>query len=172
MFEVKLPHDLFKVILLCGLFTAELLARLHNAKQSERFAFSGIAFFRKSHLRKKVCTMNLLEVKNICKTYGSGETAVHALKNVSFSVPKGEYVAVVGESGSGKSTLMNIMGILDRQTSGNYFLEGEDVNSMDDTVRSVMRNKKIGFVFQNFNLFPHYSVMKNITDAPLKVQKR
>ena len=63
----------------------------------------------------------------------------------------------------GKSTLMNIMGILDRQTSGNYFLEGEDVNSMDDTVRSVMRNKKIGFVFQNFNLIPRANALKNVT---------
>ena len=76
--------------------------------------------------------MELLEVNHLCKTYGSGETAVHALKDVSFSVPKGEYVAVVGESGSGKSTLMNIIGVLDKPTSGEYTLDGVDIHKADD----------------------------------------
>ena len=106
--------------------------------------------------------MDLLEVKNISKTYGSGEAAVHALKHVSFSVPKGEFVAIVGESGSGKSTLMNIIGVLDRQTEGTYFLEGKDVNKMDDSMRSAIRNKRIGFVFQNFNLLPKANALKNV----------
>ena len=85
------------------------------------------------------------------------------LHGINLDVKRGEFISIVGESGSGKSTLMNIMGILDRQTSGNYFLEGEDVNSMDDTVRSVMRNEKIGFVFQNFNLIPRANALKNVT---------
>ena len=76
--------------------------------------------------------MNLLEVKNICKTYGSGETAVKALRNVGFSVPKGEYVAIVGESGSGKSTLLNMIGALDVPTTGKVLIDGKDIFSMND----------------------------------------
>ena len=75
--------------------------------------------------------MNLLEVNSLCKTYGSGETAVHALKNMSFSVPKGEFVAVVGESGSGKSTLLNMIGALDTPTSGKVIIDGKDIFSMN-----------------------------------------
>lgn len=81
----------------------------------------------RKNIRKGVCTMNLLEVKNICKTYGSGETAVKALRNVNFSVPKGEYVAIVGESGSGKSTLLNMIGALDMPTSGKVLIDGKDI---------------------------------------------
>lgn len=106
--------------------------------------------------------MNLLEVKNICKTYGSGETAVHALKNVSFSVPKGEYVAVVGESGSGKSTLLNMIGALDTPTSGRVMIDGKDVFSMDDRKLTVFRRRNIGFIFQSFNLVPELTVEQNI----------
>ena len=98
--------------------------------------------------------MNLLEVKNICKTYGSGETAVQALKNVSFSVPRGEYVAVVGESGSGKSTLLNMIGALDTPTSGHVIIDGKDIFSMDDRKLTVFRRRNIGFIFQSFNLVP------------------
>ena len=83
--------------------------------------------------------MNLLEVNNICKTYGSGETAVHALKKVSFSVPKGEYVAIVGESGSGKSTLLNMIGALDTPTSGRVTIGGMDIFSMDERKLTVFR---------------------------------
>lgn len=83
--------------------------------------------------------MNLLEVNNICKIYGSGETAVHALKKVSFSVPKGEYVAIVGESGSGKSTLLNMIGALDTPTSGKVTIGGKDIFSMNDSRLTVFR---------------------------------
>ena len=88
--------------------------------------------------------MNLLEVNNICKTYGSGETAVKALKNVSFSVPKGEYVAIVGESGSGKSTLLNIIGALDAPTSGRVMIDGKEIFSMNDRKLTVFRRRNIG----------------------------
>ena len=98
--------------------------------------------------------MNLLEVNNICKTYGSGETAVHALKKVSFSVPKGEYVAIVGESGSGKSTLLNMIGALDTPTSGKVVIGGKEIFSMNDNRLTVFRRRNIGFIFQAFNLFP------------------
>lgn len=106
--------------------------------------------------------MNLLEADNICKTYGSGETAVHALKKVSFSVPKGEYVAIVGESGSGKSTLLNMIGALDTPTSGKVMIGGKDIFSMDDRKLTVFRRRNIGFIFQAFNLIPELTVEQNI----------
>ena len=106
--------------------------------------------------------MNLLEVDNICKTYGSGETAVRALKKVSFSVPKGEYVAIVGESGSGKSTLLNMIGALDTPTSGKVTIGGKDIFSMNDRKLTVFRRRNIGFVFQAFNLVPELTVLQNI----------
>lgn len=106
--------------------------------------------------------MNLLEVKNICKTYGSGETAVKALKDVSFSVPKGEYVAVVGESGSGKSTLLNMVGALDVPTSGKVLIDGKDIFAMDERKLTVFRRRNIGFIFQAFNLVPELTVEQNI----------
>ena len=106
--------------------------------------------------------MNLLEVNNICKTYGSGETAVHALKKVSFSVPKGEYVAIVGESGSGKSTLLNMIGALDTRTSGKVVIGGKEIFSMNDNRLTVFRRRNIGFIFQAFNLIPELTVEQNI----------
>ena len=106
--------------------------------------------------------MNLLEVKNICKTYGSGETTVKALKDVSFSVPKGEYVAIVGESGSGKSTLLNMIGALDTPTSGKVLIDGKDIFSMNDKKLTVFRRRNIGFIFQAFNLVPELTVEQNI----------
>lgn len=106
--------------------------------------------------------MDLLEVSNICKTYGSGETAVHALKKVSFSVPKGEYVAIVGESGSGKSTLLNMIGALDTPTSGKVKVGGKDIFSMNDSSLTVFRRRNIGFIFQAFNLIPELTVEQNI----------
>ena len=106
--------------------------------------------------------MNLLEVQNICKTYGSGETAVKALKDVSFSVPKGEYVAIVGESGSGKSTLLNMIGALDTPTSGKVRIDGRDVFSMTDRNLTIFRRRNIGFIFQAFNLIPELTVEQNI----------
>lgn len=106
--------------------------------------------------------MNLLEVNNICKTYGSGKTAVHALKKVSFSVPKGEYVAIVGESGSGKSTLLNMIGALDTPTSGKVVIGGKEIFSMNDNRLTVFRRRNIGFIFQAFNLIPELTVEQNI----------
>ena len=106
--------------------------------------------------------MNLLEVKNLSKTYGSGEAAVHALKGVSFRVPKGEYVAVVGESGSGKSTLLNLIGALDTPTSGKVWIDGRDIFSMKERSLTVFRRRNIGFIFQSFNLIPELTVEQNI----------
>lgn len=106
--------------------------------------------------------MNLLEVNNISKTYGKGETAVRALKKVSFSVPKGEYVAIVGESGSGKSTLLNMIGALDTPSSGNVMIGGKDIFSMNDRSLTIFRRRNIGFIFQAFNLIPELTVEQNI----------
>ncbi len=106
--------------------------------------------------------MDLLVVRAISKTYGSGEAAVHALKKVSFSVPKGEYVAIVGESGSGKSTLLNMIGALDNPTSGKVLIDGKDIFSMKDSRLTVFRRRNIGFIFQAFNLVPELTVEQNI----------
>ena len=106
--------------------------------------------------------MNLLTVKHLCKTYGHGETAVQALKDVSFSVPKGEYVAIVGESGSGKSTLLNMIGALDAPTSGKVLIDGKDIFSMNDRKLTIFRRRNIGFIFQAFNLIPELTVEQNI----------
>ena len=106
--------------------------------------------------------MNLLEVKNICKTYGNGETAVKALKDVSFSVPKGEYVAIVGESGSGKSTLLNMIGALDTPTSGKVLIDGKDIFSMNDKKLTVFRRRNIGFVFQAYHMLPELNICENV----------
>lgn len=106
--------------------------------------------------------MDLLEVKSISKTYGSGETAVHALKKVSFSVSKGEYVAIVGESGSGKSTLLNMLGALDTPTSGKVLIDGKDIFSMKDSKLTIFRRRNIGFIFQAFNLILELTVEQNM----------
>ncbi|MDD3889786.1 MAG: ABC transporter ATP-binding protein [Syntrophomonadaceae bacterium] len=106
--------------------------------------------------------MELLEVKNLCKTYGSGDTKVEALKNVSFSVAKGELVAVVGESGSGKSTLLNAIGALDTPTSGQVFIDGRDIFAMKEAKLTIFRRRNIGFIFQAYNLIPELNVEQNI----------
>ncbi len=106
--------------------------------------------------------MNLLEVSNVSKIYGSGEAAVKALKKVSFSVPKGEYVAIVGESGSGKSTLLNMIGALDTPTSGKVVISGNEIFSMNDRKLTIFRRRNIGFIFQAFNLIPELTVEQNI----------
>ncbi len=107
--------------------------------------------------------MNLLEVNAISKTYGTGEAEVNALKNVSFSIPKGEFVAIVGESGSGKSTLLNMIGALDTPTSGKVLIDGNDIFGMKDEKLTIFRRRNIGFVFQAFNLIPELNVEQNIT---------
>lgn len=106
--------------------------------------------------------MNLLEVSKISKTYGSGEAAVQALKNVSFSVPKGEFVAIVGESGSGKSTLLNMIGALDVPNTGMVTIDGKDIYAMNDRKLTIFRRRNIGFIFQAFNLIPELTVEQNI----------
>ena len=106
--------------------------------------------------------MDLLKVENLSKVYGKGEAAVQALKEVSFSVPKGECTAIVGESGSGKSTLLNLIGGLDLPTSGKVFVDGKDIFSMKEKELTVFRRRNIGFVFQAFNLIPELTVEQNI----------
>lgn len=106
--------------------------------------------------------MEILRVENISKTYGKGEAAVNALKNVTFTLQKGEFAAVVGESGSGKSTLLNVIGGLDTPTAGKIFLDGEDLFAMDEAKRTIFRRQNIGFVFQSFHLINELDVEQNI----------
>lgn len=104
----------------------------------------------------------IIQIQEIAKKYIVGTQAVHALKSVSLSIEKNEYVALMGPSGSGKSTLMNILGCLDSPTSGIYKLNSQDVSKMDDDSLAEVRNKEIGFVFQTFNLLPRYSAVENV----------
>ena len=106
--------------------------------------------------------MEILKVENLCKTYGAGETKVEALKQVSFSLCRGEFAAVVGESGSGKSTLLNCIGALDTPTSGHILMDGQDLFSMRDEQRTIFRRRNIGFIFQSFQLVPELTVEQNI----------
>ncbi len=106
--------------------------------------------------------MELIELEDICKTYHLGEIDVPVLKGITLTVARGELVALMGASGSGKSTLMNILGCLDRPTSGRYILDGEDVSQLSSDQRAVVRSRKIGFVFQNFNLLPRTSALENV----------
>lgn len=102
--------------------------------------------------------MTILETKELRKQYGSGETAVHALNGVDFSVPNGQFLAIVGTSGSGKSTLLHMLGGLDRPTSGNVIVDGQDIFRLKDEELTIFRRRKIGFVFQNYNLIPVLNV--------------
>lgn len=112
---------------------------------------------------RQVINMKILEVQNLCKTYGKGEAEVRALDHVSFSVGKGEFIAIVGESGSGKSTLLNVVGALDNPTSGRVLIDGKDIFSMPEKKLTVFRRQNIGFIFQSFNLIPELNVEQNIT---------
>lgn len=106
--------------------------------------------------------MEILRVENLCKTYGKGEAEVNALKNVSFSLEKGEFAAVVGESGSGKSTLLNCIGALDTPTSGSIFIDGQNLFFMKEEKRTIFRRRNIGFIFQSFQLVSELNVEQNI----------
>lgn len=106
--------------------------------------------------------MEILKVENLCKTYGAGEAKVEALKQVSFSLCRGEFAAVVGESGSGKSTLLNCIGALDTPTSGHILMDGQDLFAMKDEQRTIFRRRNIGFIFQSFQLIPELNVEQNI----------
>lgn len=104
----------------------------------------------------------MIEVKNIGKVYQSGEVFTEALRGINFKIEDGEFVAIMGPSGSGKSTLMHILGALDSPTTGKYFLDGKDVSRLSDDELASIRNEKIGFVFQSFNLLPRTSVLRNV----------
>ena len=114
--------------------------------------------------------MPLIELTNVCKTYDLGEVKVEALKEATLNIERGEYIALIGPSGSGKSTLMNTLGCLDRPTSGSYRLAGDEVATMSRDERAVIRNQRIGFVFQNFNLLARTSAVENV-ELPLLYSK-
>src|SRR3977135_2166686 len=110
--------------------------------------------------------MSLIGLQNISRRYQMGAELVHALRDVSLTIQRGEYVAIMGPSGSGKSTLMNLIGCLDTPTSGRYDLNGTDVSEMDDNQLAEIRNREIGFVFQTFNLLPRSNALRNV-ELPL-----
>ncbi len=120
--------------------------------------------------------MEMLRLENIYKQYNQGELSVTALNNINLTVSEGEFVSIMGSSGSGKSTMMNILGCLDSPTEGLYFLEGEDVSKYNDSKLADVRNKKIGFVFQSFNLLPKMTAIENVelpmvyANIPIKVR--
>jgi putative ABC transport system ATP-binding protein len=109
---------------------------------------------------------NVIQLENLTKTYHMGDTEVHALRGISYAIKEGEFLAILGPSGSGKSTLMNIIGCLDKPTTGRYLLEGQDISRFDKNKLAGVRNKKIGFVFQTFNLLSRTTALEN-TELPL-----
>lgn len=125
---------------------------------------------RVARLEKRRFMRNAAQVINVTKQYLLGTVTVHALRGVSLDFPEGDFVAIMGASGSGKSTLLNLLGCLDRPTSGQYILGGTDVSSINDTDLSQVRNQKLGFIFQSYNLIPQYTVLENI-ELPLHYRK-
>jgi putative ABC transport system ATP-binding protein len=117
-------------------------------------------------MKDKTMPGNVIELKNLTKTYAIGETQVRALRGVSYTIAQAEFLAIMGPSGSGKSSLMNILGCLDRPTSGEYYLDGEEVSTFDKNKLALIRNQKIGFVFQSFNLLARTTALEN-TELPL-----
>jgi putative ABC transport system ATP-binding protein len=108
----------------------------------------------------------VLDVRSVTKVYGEGDTIVHALRGITIRVDRGDYVAIMGASGSGKSTLMNILGCLDIPSDGHYLLDGTDVGSLEERQLAILRNRKIGFIFQSFNLIPRMTALANV-ELPL-----
>lgn len=115
--------------------------------------------------------MNILEIRNLCKTYGHGETEVKALDNISLDVKQGEFVAIIGPSGSGKSTLMHILGGVDVPTSGEVRIAGTDITKLDETALAIFRRRQIGLIYQFYNLIPILNVEENIT-LPILLDKK
>lgn len=113
---------------------------------------------------KQSSTMNstLIRLEDICKVYGTGITAVHALNQINLAIEEGEYCSIMGASGSGKSTAMNVIGCLDRPTSGRYYFENQDISQLSQDALATIRNRKIGFVFQQFHLLPHLTALDNV----------
>ena len=107
--------------------------------------------------------MQILKVENLTKTYGKGETQINAVDNISFSVEKGEFVAIMGASGSGKSTLVHLLGGVDRPTSGKVFIDGTDIYSLDNDKLAIFRRRQVGLIYQFYNLIPILNVVENIT---------
>lgn len=112
----------------------------------------------------------IIDIRDIVKIFQVGEVEVHALRGINMAIEKGSYVAIMGQSGSGKSTMLNILGCLDRPTSGQYYLGGEDVSEMDDDILSAIRGKRLGFIFQSYNLIAQLTVIENI-QVPLIYQE-
>ena len=111
----------------------------------------------------------IIQVNKLRKEFHVGEVTVRALRGVDFEVNRGEFVAIMGTSGSGKSTMLNILGCLDKPSAGEYLLDGQATSQLTKNELAALRNRKLGFVFQSYNLFPHMSVLKNITLGPQKV---
>lgn len=114
-------------------------------------------------MKKEKFGMEILRVENLCKIYGKGENQVKALDNVSFSVNKGEFIAIIGPSGSGKSTLLHILGGVDRATSGKVYMDGSDVYAQNDEQLAIFRRRQVGLIYQFYNLIPVLNVVENIT---------
>ena len=116
--------------------------------------------------------MEILKVENLCKEYGSGDNKVQAIKNMSFTVEKGEFVCIVGASGSGKSTLLHLIGGMDKPTNGRVIVDGENIYSLDDNKLSAFRRRKVGFIFQSYNLIPVLTAEENINMTVLLDNKK